>query len=114
VTTGWSFIDTLGGNNLSGTFWLDDDNGIKAYYDITGGSGLFAGATGSGSSVISVTKWYADLGQFFAGEYHEKGNMTVDTPTAVAEPSTTALAVVGLALVGFAAFRRRRVDVTRG
>jgi hypothetical protein len=115
VTGGWSFVDTTGNNNLSGTFSVDYNNGIKAYYDITGGTGLFAGASGSGtSSVISITKWYSDVGELLGVKNHEEGNMNVDTPTAVIEPSTTGLATLGLALVGFAAFRRKRVGVMRG
>jgi hypothetical protein len=108
--TSWSFVDDSGNNNLSGTFfWVLDQGSGKSFYDITGGSGLFAGATGSGSSVISITRWYSGLPEFI-----EAGSMHVRTPpTAVIEPSTTGLATVGLALVGFAAFRRRRVDVTR-
>jgi MYXO-CTERM domain-containing protein len=107
--TSWSFVDDSG-NNLSGTFyWVLLEGTGNAYYDITGGSGLFAGATGTGSSVISITKWYSGLPEFL-----EVGTMNVHTsPTTVVEPSTTGLAAVGLALVGFAAFRRRRVDVTR-
>jgi MYXO-CTERM domain-containing protein len=109
--TSWSFVDDSGNNNLSGTFfWVLLGGTGNAYYDITGGSGLFAGATGAGSSVISITKWYSGLPDFL-----EVGTMNVHTPpaTAVAEPSTTGLAAVGLALVGFAAFRRRRVDAMR-
>ena len=108
---GWSFVDNSGSNNLSGTFsWLLLDGTGESFYDITGGSGLFAGATGSGSSVISITKWYSGLPEFL-----EVGTMHVHTPpaTSVVEPSTTGLATVGLALVGLAALRRRRVDVTR-
>jgi MYXO-CTERM domain-containing protein len=110
--TSWSFVDADGNNNLSGTFyWVLLNNKGAAHYDITGGSGLFAGATGTGSSVISITKWYSGLPDFL-----EVGTMNVhaSNPTTVVEPSTTGLAAVGLALVGFAAFRRRRVDVTRG
>jgi hypothetical protein len=79
-----------------------------AFYDITGGSGLFAGATGTGSSVISISKWYSGLPDFL-----EVGTMHVNTPTSVPEPSLTSLVAAGLMLVGFGAYRRRRADVTR-
>jgi MYXO-CTERM domain-containing protein len=110
--TSWSFVDDSGNNDLSGTFFwaLVGGKGVSNY-DITGGSGLFAGATGNGSSVISITKWYSGLPELL-----EVGTMHVTTPsdtTSVPEPSVTGLAAVGLAMVGFAAFRRRRVDVTR-
>jgi hypothetical protein len=39
----------------------------------------------------------------------------VTTPhTKVPEPSTTGLAFAGLLMLGFAAFQRRRANVTRG
>jgi hypothetical protein len=107
--TSWSFIDNSGGNDLSGTFSWTLDDGLKASYDITGGSGLFAGATGTGSSVISITRWYSGLPEFL-----EVGTMHVRTPpTRVPEPSLTGLVAAGLMMVGFGAYRRRRADVTR-
>jgi hypothetical protein len=108
--SGWSFVDDSGSNNLSGTFlWALLDGSGKAFYDITGGSGLFAGATGAGSSVISITRWYSGLPEFL-----EVGTMHVRTPpTSVPEPSLTSLVAAGLMLVGFGAYRRRRADVTR-
>ncbi len=114
--TSWSFTDAGGGgNNLSGTFsWLFlpdslGDHAGTAHYDITGGSGLFAGATGVGSSVISITKWYSGLPEFL-----EVGTMRVrSSPTAVPEPGLTSLVAAGLMMVGFVSWRRRRVDVTR-
>jgi len=109
--TSWSFIDNSGGNDLSGTFSWTLDDGLKASYDITGGSGLFAGATGAGSSVISITRWYSGLPEFL-----EVGTMHVRTPptTRVPEPSLTGLVAAGLMMVGFGAYRRRRADATRG
>jgi hypothetical protein len=107
----WSFLDDNGNNNLSGTFaWVPDADGVNGYYKVTGGTGLFAGATGNGSSVISITNWFSGLPEFY-----EVGWMTVKTPgTNVAEPSTTGLAFAGLLMLGFAAFQRRRANVTRG
>jgi len=106
----WSFEDDTGNNNLSGTFvWLKNGDGYNGLYKVTSGTGLFAGATGTGSSVISITNWYSGLEEFY-----EVGWMQVKTPrTAVAEPSTTGLAFAGLLMLGFAAFQRRRADVTR-
>lgn len=110
--TSWSFTDNgASGNDLSGTFsWLFEPNSTAtgtAKYDITGGSGLFAGATGSGSSVISITRWFSGLPEFL-----EVGTMRAK-PTAVPEPGTTGLVAAGLMMLGLAAWRRRRVDVTR-
>jgi hypothetical protein len=79
------------------------------HFDITGGSGLFAGVTDGGSSVISLTRWYSGLPEFL-----EVGLMKKHPPHAtVPEPSLTGLVTVGLAMVGFAAYRRRRTDITR-
>jgi hypothetical protein len=113
--TSWTFTDNgASGNNLSGTFsWLFlpdslNDHEGTASYDITGGSGLFAGATGVGSSVISITRWYSGLPEFL-----EVGTMRVrSSPTAVTEPSLTGLVTAGLMMVGFGVYRRRRADVS--
>lgn len=113
-TPSWSLTDG-GSNSLSGTVsWTDTGKGyLNGLYAITGGTGLFVGATGSGASfVVSIVNWYTHLPEWF-----EAGTLQVNTPNdipqTVPEPSTTGLAALGLALVGLAAFRRRRVDVTR-
>jgi hypothetical protein len=105
----WSFSDdSSSGNDLSGTFGWTLLGGIgTAIYDITGGSGLFAGASGSGGSIIAISNWYADLPEFI-----EVGKMKVSA-TPVAEPDTTSLVAAGLLLLGFVAWRRRKVNVTR-
>jgi len=105
----WSFLDNTGNNNLSGTlgFKFEDDE-LRGLYAITGGTGVFAGASGDGKSVISITSWFSGLPTFY-----EVGWMHVKTPPrAVPEPST-GLAFAGLLMLGFAAFQRRRADVTR-
>ena len=109
--TAWSFVDDSGSNNLSGTFaWALGNGGGAGLYNVTGGSGLFAGATGFGASVISITKWFSGLPEFY-----EVGSLSVTTPppTKVSEPSPTGLVAVGLAMMGFAVYRRRRANVTR-
>jgi hypothetical protein len=106
----WSFSDDSNNNNdLSGTFeWILGPGGDGvALYDITGGSGLFAGASGFGKSIIAITKWYCGL-----PEFQEVGKMKVtSTVTSVPEPGTTTLVAAGLLLLGFAAWRKRPVNV---
>ena len=106
----WTFSDDSGnGNDLTGTFaWTLIDSIGVALYDITGGSGLFAGASGKGTSIISVSKWYSDL-----PEFQEVGKMKVTTTASVPEPGTTTLVAAGLLMLGFAAWRQRRVSVSR-
>lgn len=84
------------------------DVGLTTYV-ITNGTGLFAGAWGDVSSVISISKWYSDLPEF----HGTRGIPQVTPPTAVVEPSVTGLATLGFAMLAFAALRRRVADVTR-
>jgi hypothetical protein len=107
----WSFMDVAGGNNLTGSVvWALANGTGNAFYDITGGTGLFAGALGDGISIISISKWYSELPVFS----EVQGQMHVITPsTKVPEPSPTGLVAVGLAMMGFAVYRRRRANVTR-
>jgi hypothetical protein len=108
----WSFADDSNNNNdLSGTFdWILGPGGDGiALYNITGGSGLFAGASGIGKSIISITKWYCGL-----PEFQEVGKMKVtSTTTSVPEPGATTLVAAGLLLLGFAAWRKRPVNVRK-
>ncbi len=112
---GWSFADNSGSNDLFGSFstLLPTANPSvgSVSYTIEGGSGLFAGATGSGFSLITVTNWFAD---FFT--FDEQGRMYVYTPagsatTPVPEPGMVSLLAAGFAMIGFVAYRRRRTPL---
>jgi hypothetical protein len=108
---GWWFTDNAGTNNLFGSF-NSSINGLVGLlgggtvnYAISGGSGLFAGATGFGISEIS----------YFLGKFWENGHMQVATPnlpptTTVAEPGMTALLTAGVGMFGLLAWRRRRAQ----
>lgn len=105
----WSFFDTSGLNTLSGivTGWLAGSlidpyllGGGELYYEITGGTGLFAGATGGGQSGF----------HFVGDDYFEDGKLNIDTPASVPEPGLTTLLLAGLGMVGFMAYRRRRLQ----
>jgi hypothetical protein len=107
--TSWSFIDNgSSANNLSGTFsWTFLFGNGMAHYTIDSGSGLFAGASGGGSSLVTIKKWYSDL-----PEFSEVGTMYVRTePTRVPEPGMASLFAAGLGLIGFVAYRRRRAQL---
>ena len=93
----WQFFDIdASANDLFGTFAATFDSSLSAPYGalisyvVTGGNGSFLGATGIGSSMISVD---SDL------NFTESGRFSV-TP-AVPEPTTTALVLAGLAALGY-------------
>jgi PEP-CTERM motif-containing protein len=109
---GWSFTDTDGNNNLYGNFTQSVDGNLfdivrpgTVQYTILGGSGMFDGAKGSGSSSITY---------FLSSFFTEVGSMLVVTKpvvTAVAsvpEPAISTLLFAGLGMAGFMAWRRRR------
>jgi hypothetical protein len=107
---GWSFADRSGnGNDLFGTFTSTRTDSNPSFgqvnYTIDGGGNLFAGATGDGTSLISITNWFADYFTFF-----EYGRMFVRTGGShtVPEPGMTGLFATGLVLLGFVMYRRRR------
>jgi PEP-CTERM motif-containing protein len=103
---GWSFTDTSGNDNLWGSFSSDISTffGLLGAgtvdYDITGGSGMFNGATGYGGSRMA----------FALGSFTEDGWMHVVTAanTSVPEPGMTTLLIAGIGIMGFMAYRRRR------
>lgn len=100
---GCSFTETLiNGNTLSGTFNFTNvqgESGGTSYsglVNITGGTGLFTGATGSGT---------------FSGFDNLAGLTTAHnlnfTVTSVPEPETYAMMLAGLSFMGFVARRRK-------
>jgi PEP-CTERM motif len=99
-TSTWSF--TSGGNSLFGTLsgdlagLLGGIGGGVLDYVVNGGTGLFAGATGDGSS----NYW------FIGDRYYEYGLLNV---AAVPEPALSTLLLAGFGMVAFLAYRRRRV-----
>jgi hypothetical protein len=102
---GWRFNDLLGSDNLWGSFATvlgANDTGFVTYA-IQGGTGLFQGALGSGSSLFSVTAGFFP----YLFSYVENGSMRVAVggDVAVFEPGVLALMVTGLALL---AYTRRR------
>jgi hypothetical protein len=104
---GWSFTDTSGNDNLKGSFSSDLTSLAGLFsvgtvdYVISGGSGMFAGATGYGASDIL----------FALGQFVESGWMHVVTTTtahSVPEPGMTTLLLAGIGMFGYVAYRRRR------
>lgn len=111
----WQLLDHgPAGNNLWGT--LDalleaTTQTLNTTYTITGGTGLFEGATGYGwglsDALFSVGGWFT--------AYVEQGRMFIrsrdDGATALPEPGVTGLFAAGLILVGVMGLRRRRAPV---
>jgi hypothetical protein len=112
---GWSFNDLSGNNDLWGSFYTtlsgNENSPVRTgsvSYFVEGGSGLFAGATGLGNSLITVSNWFVTL-------FTETGKMyvvTTGSPTTpstnVPEPGMVSLLAAGLVMMGFVAYRRRR------
>lgn len=102
-TSIWSF--TSGANSLFGTLsgdlggLLGGIGGGALEYIVSGGSGLFAGATGKGSS----NYW------FLGDHYYEYGQLNVDVAS-VPEPAISTLLLAGFGMVAFLAYRRRRAS----
>ena len=110
-------------NVISFGFSDDDSYSFDSHqYDI-GDSGFFAGNSGGGSSIISLSRWYAGLPDYVTdnmrhhhphpGQPGEPGTPGQPPSTQVAEPGTTALFGAGLLMAGFIAYRRRRVEIER-
>lgn len=98
----FSFTDVGPGANsfygsLVGTFVPLSPTQIKGevMYVVSGGSGIFSGATGSGMSTL-----YSDLA---AGQWVDAGKFDI---TPVPEPSTVLLLGIGLLGIGVARWRR--------
>jgi hypothetical protein len=98
---GWRFDDLFGNDSLWGSFATvlgANDAGVISYA-IEGGSGLFSGAFGSGSSSFAVTG--GSFPKLFS--YYESGSMRV----AVTEPGVLSLFALGLIALALATRRRR-------
>jgi PEP-CTERM motif-containing protein len=106
ATGTWQFFDVgpTSTNDLSGTFTATLNPSSTTVgsiaYTITSGDGLFSGASGSGSSTISLVDAFGGFADFA-----ETGTFAVTTP--VPEPSSISLMFAGLAIVGYSARRRR-------
>lgn len=100
----WSFVDNSGTNSLFGSLGGDVLNlfalgGGWLTYAVQNGTGLFANATGGGSSAFG----------FLGNWYHEEGHLNVQTAS-VPEPGATMLLLVALGMAGVLAYRRRRLQ----
>lgn len=99
---GCSYTETLiNGNTLSGAVYFTDvlreinGTSYSGHFNITGGTGLFAGATGSGT--------FSGFDDLTGGTTNHNAIFTVTT---VPEPETYGMMLVGLGLMGFVVRRR--------
>lgn len=115
-----SLTETLkNGDKIFATFTFNgqfDGNSTITYSGnatITGGTGLFTGATGTGTfsgvDIITGLAPGSDPGDpSFVGTTTQNLIYSINTP-AVPEPETYALLLTGLGLVGFSARRKQKV-----
>jgi len=100
--------------NASNTSLID--NFYNGTITITGGTGLFEGATGSGSyNAIDFGIMNTDLeGNFVSfnpsGEWFYAQTLTINI-SAVPEPETYAMLIIGLSLIGIASRRKKNKQV---
>ena len=98
-----------GGDKFIGTFvgtifppTQQGDTTFALTYTITGGTGIFAGATGTGTSAGALNA--------FTGVYTDRITLTITTPTPIPEPTTLLLLGTGLACLASGVKRRRKQD----
>jgi len=114
ATGQWRFTDTSGKESLFGWNWFSahpscgPNDAIPTetvFYTVTGGSGLFANASGAGGALI--TFWQD------SGSSREIGSLVVTVPDRheVAEPSMLSLFVAGAFALAWTMQRRRPVSV---